>query len=556
MLINLESIVLRPLILAVALGWLTPAVAADPDLGRVSLGLEHYYDREYEKALAIWLPLARDGEMNSQVLVARLYEFGHGVAKDAKKAAFWYRKGLPLVRAQAEVDDRDFQFILARILLRGMGTARNDAEGLRWLERSVALEDTRAMAFLASLYATGEIVARDEPKARELYRQAGEWGYPEAHYQYALMLQAGRGGDANSAKAIEHMEKLAEGGHARAAVDAATAYEQGNGVRQDTLKAIRLYVKAAENGDKSAIKRATAQSVWLEQQAKSGDSTAQYQLGVVAGEGLLGTPEVKKAEYWLRKAIAQWQPNAMAFLGYLYTRHPEVLDVNLNVVYALYSQAALLDPTIEEGYWNVVDWVRENRADGVPWVVLQLRAAETPSTFIDIFRPGDEDLPATKVEIEPQSGQALTMALADLYRRCPDQPPSEEPGESSARALPEECRLALARMTLTIGTSRQSSPYPSWFLYRERLEEIRDLSVRYAEGNGVPRHDLAAAGLLVFASQSNRFMNEEALDAIKHVDRDSARQLIDLIKRLAVASNREAVVAEWVTRHPPGAAHD
>ena len=77
-------------------------------------------------AIAIWLPLARNGDVNAAYNLAVIHDYGDGVARDPAEALKWYR-------VAAERGDRASQSRLGTMYLNGEGTARNKKEGWRWI---------------------------------------------------------------------------------------------------------------------------------------------------------------------------------------------------------------------------------------------------------------------------------------------------------------------------------------------------------------------------------------------------------------------------------------
>jgi TPR repeat protein len=55
-------------------------------------GVIAYNKGQYEKALAIWEPLAQQGDSQAQYNLAMLYSTGKGVTQDDIEAAKWYQK--------------------------------------------------------------------------------------------------------------------------------------------------------------------------------------------------------------------------------------------------------------------------------------------------------------------------------------------------------------------------------------------------------------------------------------------------------------------------------
>src|SRR5262249_5416617 len=51
-------------------------------------------DGDYEVAFAEWKPLAEAGNADAQSFLANMYFAGHGVKKDRREAARWYRRAI------------------------------------------------------------------------------------------------------------------------------------------------------------------------------------------------------------------------------------------------------------------------------------------------------------------------------------------------------------------------------------------------------------------------------------------------------------------------------
>ena len=55
-------------------------------------GVKAYNKGQYEKALALWEPLAKSGDHRAQLNMAMLYSSGKGVPQNDVEAAKWYEK--------------------------------------------------------------------------------------------------------------------------------------------------------------------------------------------------------------------------------------------------------------------------------------------------------------------------------------------------------------------------------------------------------------------------------------------------------------------------------
>lgn len=77
-------------------------------------------------AIAIWQPLASQGDVNAAFNLGTIHQHGDGVAKDPGQALKWYR-------IAAERGDRESQSRLGAMYLNGEGTAKDEKEGWRWI---------------------------------------------------------------------------------------------------------------------------------------------------------------------------------------------------------------------------------------------------------------------------------------------------------------------------------------------------------------------------------------------------------------------------------------
>ena len=198
------------------------------------------------------------------------------VKKDLTEAAEWFRKGAEKGSSRSQVN-----YGLA--LVNGRGVPVNEAEGLKWIEKSAAQ------------------------------------GQPHAFYVQGLFFYHGTAGHPQDyAKALPLLEKAADDDHAGAENTLGVMYEQGLGVGIDLAKAEAWYRKAAEQGEPKAMsslgqilgpdgpdasKHIEAMK-WLLLAHKANDPSARQ----VLNEILRTRPEevVKEA----RKQMAEFKPRA------------------------------------------------------------------------------------------------------------------------------------------------------------------------------------------------------------------------------------------------------
>ncbi len=171
-----------------------------------------YQNKNYHQALALYLPLAEQGQMNAQFTLAWMYDNGEGVSQDKGQAVRWYRKA-------AEQGHADAQYNLGSLYTRGDGVNQDKGQAVHWYRKAAEQGDPDAQFNLGVMYATGEGVSQDKEKAVQWYRKAAEQG--DANAQYNLGVK----------------------------------YDNGEGVNQDKEQAIYWYKKASEQGDVDAKKK-------------------------------------------------------------------------------------------------------------------------------------------------------------------------------------------------------------------------------------------------------------------------------------------------------------
>lgn len=112
-------------ILSLAFAACTPATA-----GTFRDGLRAYNLEDFSAARSIWLPLAEQGDADSQSSLGYLYYLGRGVAHDRKTAAKWFYRA-------ATQGEPTAQAHLCRMHQNGDGVARDLELALMWCELSL-----------------------------------------------------------------------------------------------------------------------------------------------------------------------------------------------------------------------------------------------------------------------------------------------------------------------------------------------------------------------------------------------------------------------------------
>lgn len=184
------------------------APAHDPAL---DAGMAAFEKGDYATALALWRPLAEQGNAEAQTELANLYANGFGVTASYAEAIKWFR------RAAAQ-GDAFAQTNLGDIYAQGLGVRRNDREAAKWFRAAAEQGDAYGQVMLGQMYLMGSGVAQDDALAADWFARA------------------------------------AEQGDAFAQVKLGELYLEGRGVPQDSDVAIAWFRDAAKQGDETALK--------------------------------------------------------------------------------------------------------------------------------------------------------------------------------------------------------------------------------------------------------------------------------------------------------------
>ncbi len=220
-------------------------------------GKQAYLDKDYAQALKILKPLAENGDSQAQVTLGIMYDFGHGVAKDASKAIEWYIKaaeqGIPAV--QHDVGVKYFQ---------GQGVEQDYLKAAYWWEQSANAGLADSQFNLGLLYYRGIGLEVDYQKASTLFTSAAKQDHPHAQYSLAVMHAFGQGLDKNYEHALKWFRKSAAHNVAQAQFNLGVFYENGYGLEEDIVTAKKWYALAANGG----LAEAKSKLVELEQTDK------------------------------------------------------------------------------------------------------------------------------------------------------------------------------------------------------------------------------------------------------------------------------------------------
>lgn len=271
-----------------------PALPPEKEFtGKVDEAYGHYQRGEYVQALDKALSRAQSGDASAQTLVAEMMSRGFGIARDEKTAAFWYQQA---------------------------------AEG----------GDAVAMFKFALILMEGKFVTRDKVKADDFMRRAAEAGNASAQFNWGQILVSENPGPKGLMLALPFYEKSAEQGIADA---------------QYAVSQIYWSMK-----DVPAEKKAKARD-WLMRAAKAGYDTAQVDLGIWLVNGFGGERNLDEGFRWLYGAAQRGNVVAQNKVAHLYIQalgtRPDPIEAAK--WYVLSRRAGLKDPSLEDFYLGITD---------------------------------------------------------------------------------------------------------------------------------------------------------------------------------------------------------
>jgi len=152
------------------------------------------------------LKLAKVGDEEAQLAVARAYEKGEDTTVDTAEAAKWYR-------AAAEQGNLEAQFRLGRLVQDGApGLKQNPEAAAKLYEGAAKQGHVEAQNWLGYAYQHGLGVPKSKENAMLWYSRAAEAGLAEAENNLGLMYLNAKGDARDLDKAFAMFEKAAKQG--------------------------------------------------------------------------------------------------------------------------------------------------------------------------------------------------------------------------------------------------------------------------------------------------------------------------------------------------------
>jgi hypothetical protein len=176
-------------------------------------------------------------------------DFNKGIA--AYKRAD-YAKALSIFKDLADHDYEPAQSDLASMYADGIGVPKDEQQAIYWWRKAGKNGDAKAVYNMALMYSDGKGVAKDDKEAAFWYRKAAYYGYAEAQYNLGVLYALGSGVPKDDKQAAFWYYQAAKRGYAVAQYNLGVMYAEGTGVHKDSKQAMYWYCKAADRGDENA----------------------------------------------------------------------------------------------------------------------------------------------------------------------------------------------------------------------------------------------------------------------------------------------------------------
>ncbi|KAF4134064.1 Sel1 repeat [Phytophthora infestans] len=231
-------------------------------------------------------------------LEAHQYYFGHGVAKNLRKAVELYTQAANLHCAVAMT-------CLGQMHFAGNGTEKDLLVAEKWLELASSAGDIEACYQLGLLMCEKEAHVNDPQQsdeflslARVRFTQAAGQGHRDAQYELGVFHETGRGGgcEPNESEAATWYTKAADQGHTAAEASLGRLFLIGTQIRQDIAKAVHFLQRAAAKSDSNAQTRlgllyTTGNGVKQDMERGAADAGSSVAMTRLASLLLLHTPQ-------------------------------------------------------------------------------------------------------------------------------------------------------------------------------------------------------------------------------------------------------------------------
>ncbi len=221
------------------------------------------------RAIAAYGEACEMGSSSACTNLGFLHENGRGVKKDGARAFALYQRGCD--GTSCEPSNLRGCVNVGRAYRDGIGVEKNETRAASVFqnacERRIVTGDvdaeesgSRACSLLGALYLSGDGIARDLAKGRELSELGCGRGDSFGCFNAAAIYAGGTGVDADPERAASFLDQACRAGDGEGCHDLGVAYEKGRGVAHDSRRAAELFRKACELGFQQGCAKAGVHS--------------------------------------------------------------------------------------------------------------------------------------------------------------------------------------------------------------------------------------------------------------------------------------------------------
>jgi hypothetical protein len=159
----------------------------------VKAGIEAWQRADYSAAVAIWKPLAAQGDSDAQFNLGQAYRLGRGVPLDLGAAQMWFQRA-------ANSGHLDAETTLGLLLFEN----GNHPEGLKWLRRAADQGEPRALLVYGTALYNGDGLPQDKELGYAFISRAAGQGLAAAKDTLAQLDQLMPADQRQKALAMAH----------------------------------------------------------------------------------------------------------------------------------------------------------------------------------------------------------------------------------------------------------------------------------------------------------------------------------------------------------------
>ncbi len=230
------------------MGWLKrftrhmPELTPDEQMAAARAAAQRH---DYDTALALWEPLARDGVARAQNNIGACFAEGLGVAPNAELAYRW-------LSLAAEAGDPVGQRNLAALYFKGEGVAQDYDCAARLYRAAAEQGDGPAQDMLSWMLLEGEVVATDPAEARRWALAAAAQGIAASMTRLGMLYHNALTVERDAGEAVRSWRRGAERGDPDGQAMLGAAYHLGSGISRDPLTAYVWLLRARAGGSSLA----------------------------------------------------------------------------------------------------------------------------------------------------------------------------------------------------------------------------------------------------------------------------------------------------------------